>query len=139
MPDVWSMAGKLDAATQERLADVLETRGADAQQQQRDARGVPGGHRVPRRRAGARRGLRDGGVDPPARPRAERGLVVGVDVAPSLLDRARALCAALPNVAFVEGALSSAPGLGTRELLVRQPHAAVSTRSSSLHNARTRS
>ncbi|OLS97511.1 hypothetical protein BJF90_10360 [Pseudonocardia sp. CNS-004] len=38
VPDVWSMVSKLDAATQERLADVLETRGADAQQQRmRDA------------------------------------------------------------------------------------------------------
>ena len=33
MPDVWSMVGELDAATRERLADVLETRGADPQQQ----------------------------------------------------------------------------------------------------------
>ena len=33
MPDVWSMVGELDPATRERLAEVLETRGADPQQQ----------------------------------------------------------------------------------------------------------
>ncbi len=33
MPDVWSTVAGLDAATQERLAAVLETRGGDPQQQ----------------------------------------------------------------------------------------------------------
>lgn len=33
MPDVWATFTELDAATQERLADILETRGADSQQQ----------------------------------------------------------------------------------------------------------
>jgi trans-aconitate methyltransferase len=33
MPDVWSTVADLDAATQERLAAVLETRGADPQRQ----------------------------------------------------------------------------------------------------------
>jgi hypothetical protein len=33
MPDVWATASELDAGTQERLAEVLETRGADAQRQ----------------------------------------------------------------------------------------------------------
>jgi hypothetical protein len=33
MPDVWATVAELDAPTQERLADVLETRGADPQQQ----------------------------------------------------------------------------------------------------------
>lgn len=33
MPDVWATVSQLDAATQERLAEVLETRGADPQQQ----------------------------------------------------------------------------------------------------------
>ena len=33
MPDVWSMVRELDGATRERLAEVLETRGADPQQQ----------------------------------------------------------------------------------------------------------
>lgn len=38
MPDVWSAVAALDGPSQERLADVLETRGADAQQ--RHAGGV---------------------------------------------------------------------------------------------------
>lgn len=33
MPDVWTTVQDLDQATQERLADVLEKRGTDAQQQ----------------------------------------------------------------------------------------------------------
>jgi hypothetical protein len=33
MPDVWATFNELDAAVQERLAGVLETRGADFQQQ----------------------------------------------------------------------------------------------------------
>jgi hypothetical protein len=33
MPDVWATVSQLDAANQERLAEVLETRGADPQQQ----------------------------------------------------------------------------------------------------------
>jgi arsenite methyltransferase len=108
VPDVWSMVSKLDAATQERLADVLETRGADAQQQQmRDAFlaeiGFSAGARVLDVGCGTgvltRRVARWSNVD----------TVVGVDVAPSLLDRARALCAALPNVAFEEGDATALP------------------------------
>ena len=34
MPDVYANIAALDAAMQERLADVLETRGADRQQQE---------------------------------------------------------------------------------------------------------
>jgi precorrin-6B methylase 2 len=34
MPDVYSNIAALDAAMQDRLADVLETRGADRQQQE---------------------------------------------------------------------------------------------------------
>ena len=33
MPDVWATVAELDSTTQERLADVLETRGADPKQQ----------------------------------------------------------------------------------------------------------
>jgi hypothetical protein len=32
MPDVWSIVSELDGTTQERLAEVLETRAADTQQ-----------------------------------------------------------------------------------------------------------
>jgi len=33
MPDVWATFGELDATTRQRLAEVLETRGANPQQQ----------------------------------------------------------------------------------------------------------
>ena len=33
MPDVWATVAELDSTTQDRMADVLETRGADARQQ----------------------------------------------------------------------------------------------------------
>jgi hypothetical protein len=33
MPDVWATVARLDSTVQERLADVLETRGADPRQQ----------------------------------------------------------------------------------------------------------
>ncbi|HEX5617665.1 MAG TPA: hypothetical protein VFX51_04565 [Solirubrobacteraceae bacterium] len=33
MPDVWATIAELDSTTQERLADMLETRGADPKQQ----------------------------------------------------------------------------------------------------------
>jgi ubiquinone/menaquinone biosynthesis C-methylase UbiE len=108
MRDVWSMVSKLNAATQERLADVLETRGADAQQQRmRDAFladiGFPAGARVLDVGCGTgvltRRLARWPNVD----------TVVGVDIAPSLLDRARALCDALPNIVFEEGDATALP------------------------------
>src|SRR5690606_2429461 len=108
VPDVWSMVSNLDTATQERLADVLETRGADAQQQRmRDALltdiGFPARARVLDVGCGTgvltRRLARWPNVDS----------VVGVDLAPSLLGRARTLCAALPNVAFEEGDATALP------------------------------
>ncbi|GAA0919097.1 methyltransferase domain-containing protein [Pseudonocardia zijingensis] len=108
MPDVWSMVSRLDAATQERLADVLETRGADAQQQRmRDAFladvGFPAGARVLDVGCGTgvltRRLARRPGV----------ASVVGVDVAPSLLERARSLCSALPGVVFEDGDATALP------------------------------
>jgi ubiquinone/menaquinone biosynthesis C-methylase UbiE len=102
------MVSMLDTAIQERLADVLETRGADAQQQRmREAFlaeiGFSAGARVLDVGCGTgvmtRRLARWPNVD----------TVVGVDVAPSLLDRARALCAALPNVTFEEGDATALP------------------------------
>jgi ubiquinone/menaquinone biosynthesis C-methylase UbiE len=84
---VWATATEQDAETQAGLADVLETRGADAQQQQRQAflEGVdfPDGARVLEVGCGTgvltRRLARWPGI----------GEVVGVDVAPrcSLLRR----------------------------------------------------
>ena len=108
MPDVWSMVTELDAAAQERLADVLETRGADPEQQ-----------------AMRRTFLADIEFHAPARvldvgcgtgvltrmlARAE-GVesVVGVDLASSLLGKARELAADQPNVEFVEADARALP------------------------------
>jgi ubiquinone/menaquinone biosynthesis C-methylase UbiE len=101
MPDVYSNIAALDAAMQERLADVLETRGADRQQQELRrtflaAIEFPADARV--LEVGCGTGVltrviaRWPGV----------GEVVGVDSAPSLLSKARTLAADLPNINFEE-------------------------------------
>jgi len=108
MPDVYSNIAALDAAMQDRLADVLETRGADRQQQ--ELRRIfladiefPADARVLEVGCGTgvltRMIARWPGV----------GEVVGVDPAPSLLSRARALAAELPNIRFEEADGRSLP------------------------------
>ena len=108
MPDVYSNIAALDTAMQDRLANVLETRGADRQQQ--ELRRIfladiqfPAGARV--LEVGCGTGVltrviaRWPGV----------GEVVGVDPAPSLLSRARALATELPNIRFEEADGRSLP------------------------------
>lgn len=101
MPDVYAAVVELDATMQERLANVLETRGADPQQQaMRRAflADVPFPDHAHVLEVGCGTGVltrvlsRWPGV----------GSVVGVDPAPSFLDKARALAADLPNVSFQE-------------------------------------
>lgn len=101
MPDVWSSVRDLDQATQERLAGVLEKRGADPQQQamRRDfLQGVsfPRGARV------LDVGCGTGVLTRMLARWPEVASVVGVDPAPGLLDKARAAAADLHNVTFEE-------------------------------------
>jgi ubiquinone/menaquinone biosynthesis C-methylase UbiE len=108
MPDVWTSVRDLDQAMQERLADVLEKRGADTQQQamrQAFLEQVP----IPR---DAR--VLDVGCGTGVLTRLLAGLpgvasVLGVDPAPGLLQKARSAAAAMPNVSFREGDGRSLP------------------------------
>jgi ubiquinone/menaquinone biosynthesis C-methylase UbiE len=101
MPDVWTAVQDLDEATQERLADVLEKRGADAQQhamRRAFLEGVP----FPQ---GAR--VLDVGCGTGVLTRVlarwpNVASVVGVDPARALLEKARVAAADLPHVSFQE-------------------------------------
>jgi ubiquinone/menaquinone biosynthesis C-methylase UbiE len=108
MPDVYSNIAALEAAMQERLADVLETRGADPQQQEMRRTLLAA---IPF--AAAARVLEVGcGTGVLTRMLARWpgvGEVVGVDPAPSLLSRARALAAEIPNIRFEEADGRSLP------------------------------
>ena len=101
MPDVWTSVRDLDQATQERLADVLEKRGADPQQQamRRDfLQGVvfPQGAQV------LDVGCGTGVLTRVLARWPNVDSVVGVDSAPALLGKARATAAEFQNVSFQE-------------------------------------
>ncbi|HET8754626.1 MAG TPA: methyltransferase domain-containing protein [Solirubrobacteraceae bacterium] len=113
MPDVWASVSALDATMQERLADVLETRGADPQQ--RDMRRaflaaveMPAGADV------LEVGCGTGVLTRVLAGLPEVDTVVGVDLAESLLDKARALAAGVANVAFEPADARSLPFAGER-------------------------
>lgn len=102
MPDVWTTVRDLDEAMQERLADVLEKRGADAQQRaMRSAflQEVP----FPKQARVLDVGCGTGVLTRLLARWPKVGTVVGVDPAPALLDKARTAAAGLPNVSFREG------------------------------------
>jgi ubiquinone/menaquinone biosynthesis C-methylase UbiE len=99
--DVWSAVGELDAATQERLADVLETRGADPRQQAMRAAFLvtvpfPSGAQV------LDVGCGTGVLTRQLARHPQVATVVGVDPAPGLLATARNLAADFGNVTFTE-------------------------------------
>jgi ubiquinone/menaquinone biosynthesis C-methylase UbiE len=108
MPDVWATFGSLDPATQARLADVLEVRGADPQQaaMRRAFLGeitFPPGARVVEVGCGTGVLTRMLGRWPGV------ASVVGVDSAVSLIERARMLGADIPSVTFEEADARSLP------------------------------
>ena len=108
MPDVWAILADLDPAVQDRLAGVLETRGADAQQRamRREFLGAiefGKGARV------LEVGCGTGVLTRLLARWPGAGTVVGVDVAASLLDRARTLAAELDNATFEEADARSLP------------------------------
>jgi SAM-dependent methyltransferase len=108
MPDVWSMVRELDAATRERLAEVLETRGADPQQQAM-RRSFLGDIAFPPRAHVLEVGCGTGVLTRALAQWPGVYAVTGVDTAPSLLDKARELAADLPNLTFQEADGRSLP------------------------------
>lgn len=108
MPDVWTTVQDLDQATQERLADVLEKRGADAQQQAMRRAFLqevpfPQGARV------LDVGCGTGVLTRVLARWPNVASVLGVDPAGALLEKARVAAADLPNVSFHEGDGRSLP------------------------------
>ena len=108
MPDVWATFPELEPAVQERLAGVLETRGADPQQREmRQAflADVPFPTDAHVLEVG-------GGTGVMTRALAvwpDVSAVVGVDMLPSLLTKARDLAADLPNLTFQQADARSLP------------------------------
>lgn len=108
MADVWSNVAGLDDETQERLAGVLETRGADPQQQEMRHRFL-----AAIELSAAARVLEVGcGTGVLTRTLAQLAgvaSVVGVDLAPSLIEKARELASGLPDVTFEVADAASLP------------------------------
>ena len=105
MTDVWATFAELDEATQRRMADVLEMRGADPKQ--RDMReeflaGIAVGDSASLLEVGCGTGVLTRVLA--GMPGVES--VVGVDLAPSLLDRARDLA---PDIRFEQADARSLP------------------------------
>jgi SAM-dependent methyltransferase len=108
MPDVWSMVRELDPATREGLAEVLETRGADPQQQAM-RRSFLADIAFPQHAHVLEIGCGTGVLSRALAQWPGIDAVTGVDTAPSLLDKARELAADLPNLAFQEADGRSLP------------------------------
>jgi ubiquinone/menaquinone biosynthesis C-methylase UbiE len=108
MADVWTTVRELDQATQERLADVLEKRGADPQQhamRRAFLQEVP----FPRDARVLDVGCGTGVLTRVLARWPNVASVVGVDPAPALLEKARAAAAGMSNASFREGDGRSLP------------------------------
>lgn len=101
MPDVYAVVTQLDAAMQERLIGVLETRGADPQQQAM-RRAFLSDIPFPARASVLEVGCGTGVLTRVLAGWPNVESVVGVDPAPSFLKRAAELAGNLPNVTFRE-------------------------------------
>lgn len=101
MPDVWSSVAELDATMQERLADVLETRGADPQQLAL-RRAFLADIAFPDQARVLEVGCGTGVLTRVLARWPGVAEVVGVDPATSLLAIARDLAAELPNLRYME-------------------------------------
>jgi ubiquinone/menaquinone biosynthesis C-methylase UbiE len=102
MPDIYSTIGQADASVVGPLAEILEVRGADPQQQRMRAAYLSEVDFPPNARV-AEIGC---GPGPVARSLAAIpgvGEVVGVDPSPIFLAKARELARDVPNLTFVEG------------------------------------
>jgi len=101
MPDVWATVTELDPATQQRLAGVLEMRGADPQQQAL-RRSFLADIEFPPRCDVLEIGCGTGVLTRTLARWPNVGTVIGVDPAPLLLEKARELAKDVPNVSFRE-------------------------------------
>lgn len=108
MPDVWTAVRELDEVTQERLADVLEKRGADPQQQAM-RRAFLGELSLPPGAQVLDLGCGTGVLTRLLARWPNVGAVTGVDPAPALLAKARAAAAGLANASFREADGRSLP------------------------------
>lgn len=108
MPDMWANVTQLDTATQERLAGVLETRGADPQQQAM-RRLFLSEIAFPAHAQVLEVGCGTGVLTRLLAGWQNVGTVVGVDPAASLIAQARELASNLANVTFKEADGRSLP------------------------------
>jgi ubiquinone/menaquinone biosynthesis C-methylase UbiE len=108
MSDVWAAVAELDAGTQTRLADVLEIRGADPQQQAM-RRAFLAEVAFPMRARVLEVGCGTGVLTRALASLRQVAAVVAVDLAAPLLMRARELAASLTDVTFQEADARSLP------------------------------
>jgi ubiquinone/menaquinone biosynthesis C-methylase UbiE len=102
MTDIWATFNDLDTATQDRLAEVLETRGAAAQQQAMRHAFLEAVSFHPSARV-LEVGCGTGVLTRVLATWPDVAQVVGVDLATALVARARELAADLPSARFEEG------------------------------------